>query len=211
MTTVLGRACGIAFLLLFSLATSDTAAQTTSSLKLAVTGTAPLAGTFDGTLAVNRFETRGNQIVAIAFVSGTLTQRNGTVGTALVGEIAVPLTVRAGGVTAVKSSSTSQPQLRRIAFARNAATPELALVQATACPVVDLVLGPFDVNVLGVDVAIQPVDIQLVGEEGTPLGSLVCQVNALIGNVAGLVGVVNGILNLLISLLGGLGGIVPVP
>ena len=203
------RACAIGILLLFPMATRDAAAQATGSLKLAVTGTAPQDGTFDGTLALTRFETRGNRIVAIAFISGTLSQRNRTVGTALIGEVVVPVTVGAGGIRAANGRAASPPQLRRIVFTRNGATARSELVQAAACPVVDIVLGPFNVNVEGVDVAVQPVDIQLEGQPGTPLGDLVCQVNELVGNVAALVGVVNGILNLLLGILGGLGGVVP--
>ena len=187
---------------------ADVAAQ--GSLKLPVTGTVSAGGSFSGTVAVSRFETRGNQIVAIAFVSGTITHRSRTLGTALVGEIAIPVVVRAGGLSTINGRAVQQPQLRRVAFRTGAGAPTTRLVQTAACSVVDIVLGPFTVNVEGVDLTIQPVDVQLVGQPGTPLGDLVCQVNELIGNVAGLVGVVNNILNLLILLNGGgLGGVSP--
>jgi hypothetical protein len=206
MRGFVGKTCALAMLVLFHTAT-DAIAQ--GSLKLSVTGTAANAGTFTGTVVVTRFETRGNQIVAIGFISGAVTQRNQTLGTALIGEVAVPVTVRAGGITPVSAPAAQMPQLRRVALSSRDSNPRMTLVQAEACPVVDIVLGPFAVNVLGVDVAIAPVDVQLVGQPGTPLGDLVCQVNALLGNVAGLVGVVNSILGLLTGLLGGLGGVIP--
>jgi hypothetical protein len=188
-------------------AATDAAAQ--GSLKLPVSGTVAKAGSFSGTVAVSRFETRGNQIVAIGFVSGTISHRNKTLGTVLVGEMSIPVIVRAGGFSTITGPAPSHPQLRRVAFA-TAGAPSARLVQAEACAVVDIVLGPFTVNVEGVDVTIQPVDVQVVGQPGTALGDLVCQANELIGNVAGLVGVVNNILNLLILLLGGgLGGVIP--
>jgi hypothetical protein len=196
----------VACLLLF-LMISEAAAQ--GSLQLPVSGTAASGGSFSGTVALSRFETRGNQIVAIGFLSGTVSHKSRTLGTALVGEVLIPVTVRAGGVSTVKAPAPTQPQLRRVVFSTATTAPNTRLVQAEPCPVVDMVLGPFTVNVLGVDVAIQPIDVQLEGQRGTPLGDLVCQVNELIGNVAGLVGVVNGILNLLIGLLGGLGGAIP--
>jgi hypothetical protein len=157
---------------------------------------------------VSRFETRGNQIVAIGFVSGTITLHNRTLGTVLVGEIAIPVTIRAGGISTINGGAAQQPQLRRVVLRAGAGAdmPAMRLVQTTECPVVDIVLGPFNVNVEGVDVTIQPIDVQLVGQPGTALGDLVCQVNELIGNVAGLVGVLNAILNLLLGLLGGIGG-----
>jgi hypothetical protein len=203
MKSFSGWTCALAVLLIVH-AASDAAAQ--GALKLPVSGTAAKNGSFTGTVAVTKFETRGNELVAIAFVSGTVTNRRGTVGTVLVGEVAIPVTVRAGHMRPASGRSGTEPGLRRIAFAP---APKLEAVQDD-CPVIDIVLGPFTFNVEGVDVTIDPVVVQLAGERGTPVGDLVCQVNELIGNVAGLVGVVNTILNLLILLLGGgLGGAIP--
>lgn len=195
------RTCVFAALLLFHTA-AHAAAQ--GSLELPVTATSAKGATFKGSIAVTKFEARGTEIVAIGFISGTLTHRNRIVGTALVGEVAVPVTVKAGGFAVINGIAAERPQLRSVAFSpANTGRGGLTMMQAAACPVVDIVLGPFTVNVLGVDLTLQPVEIDLVGEPGTPLGDLVCQVNELIGNVAGLVGVLNTILNLLILLLGG--------
>jgi hypothetical protein len=207
MKNIVGRVCALAVPLLF-LTGSDVAAQTapSGSLTVPVAGTAAQGVRLNGTLAVNRFETRGNQIVAIGFISGTLTQGNHTLGTALAGELVVPVTVRAGGVTAVRGRAALQQSLSRVAFSSGGRALGLRVAQAEGCPVVDVVLGPFSVNVLGIDVFIAPVEIHLTGQQGTPLGDLVCEVSELIGNVAGLVGVLNNILGLLIALLGGLTG-----
>jgi hypothetical protein len=202
-----GWTCALAVLVLVQ-SVPDAAAQ--GSLKLPVTGTAAKTGSFSGTVAVTRFETRDNQLVAIGFIGGTVTHRNRTIGTALVGEVAIPVTVRAGGMAPVNGRPATEPQLRRVAFVNPTPPARVKRVQAAACPVVDVVLGPLTVNVEGVDVTIDPIVVQLAGEQGTPLGDLVCQVNALIGNVAGLVGVVNTILTLLTTLLGGgLAGAIP--
>lgn len=195
------RTYGLAALLLFQ---SIAHASAQGSVTLPVAGTAAAGASFTGTLAVTRFEARGGQIVAKGFLSGTLTRGNRVIGTALAGEVTVPVSVQAGGVSAINVRPTDRLELKRVAFSSaNNARAELSPAQLAACPVVDVVLGPFGINVLGVDLTIQPVAIQLVGEPGTPLGDLVCQVNELIGNVAGLVGVLNTILNLLILLLGG--------
>src|SRR5688500_18570869 len=121
----IGTACALSGLLLFS-AGDDASAQSPAaqgSLMLPVAGTSAQGGRFTGTAAVSRFEARGNQIVAIAFVSGTLTHGNRTLGTALVGETVIPVTVRAGGVAAVSGRAAPTPRLRRVVFSTAARGP----------------------------------------------------------------------------------------
>ena len=60
-------------------------------------------------------------------------------------------------------------------------------------------------NLLGLDVALNPVGLSITGRSGTPLGDLVCAVSNLLGNVAGLVNLLNSLLGSLTGLLGGLG------
>jgi len=79
-------------------------------------------------------------------------------------------------------------------------------VQATSCPVLDIALGPVNVDLLGFQVALSAVTFNLAGVSGTPLGDLVCAVSDLVGNVAGLVNLLNSLLSLLTGLLGGLTG-----
>ena len=67
-------------------------------------------------------------------------------------------------------------------------------------------LGPVDTNLLGFDVSLGAVSLNIAGESGTPLGDLVCAINSLLGNVAGVVNLLNGLLSLLTGLLGGLTG-----
>jgi hypothetical protein len=70
-----------------------------------------------------------------------------------------------------------------------------------------------NVDLLGFQVALSAVTLNLSGTQGTPLGDLVCAASDLLGNVAGLVNLLNSILGLLTGLLGGLtgglGGLVP--
>jgi hypothetical protein len=176
------------------------------AVTMAVTGRAPRGGEFTGTATINKVEQRGTALVAVGILRGTLSRGNRVVGSALVTNVEWPVHLQAGGIIGVTGAP---PQYRvQQAGLRLAQAPEI-------CPVVNIVLGPFDVNVLGVVVALEPIALDLHGQVGTPLGDLVCQVSDLIGNVAGLVGVVNGILGLLTGLLGGLtgglGGIVPTP
>ena len=210
MKRIVGWLCALASVSLFYSA-GNAAAQTSpaqrKALTLPATGTFERGGTFSGTVALNRFEARGNEIVAIAFITGTLARSGGTIGTVVVGEVVIPVRIVGRGVAAasVRGAERYQP-LRLVGFTSTAERGRLRPVQAATCPVVDIVLGPFTINVLGIDVAIQPIDLHLSGEESVALGEVVCQVRELIGNVAGLVGVLNNILALLIVLLGGLTG-----
>lgn len=61
-----------------------------------------------------------------------------------------------------------------------------------------------DVNLLGFSVTLSAVSLDIVGEEGTPLGDLVCEISRLLGTVADVVGLLNSLLGLLTGLLGGL-------
>jgi hypothetical protein len=153
-------------------------------LQLPVTGTLTDGG-FAGTASINRFEQRGNAIVAIGFVSGTLTRGGQVVGTVLAGEVTWPVTVRSGG-----------------ALGANARTAAVT-AQAT-CPVLNVALGPVDVNLLGADVSLSAVTLAIVGEQGTPLGDLVCAISNLLGNVAAVVNLLNSLLGLVTGLLGGI-------
>jgi hypothetical protein len=79
-------------------------------------------------------------------------------------------------------------------------------VQAETCPVLNVALGPHTVDLLGFQVALSAVTLDLTGVVGTPLGDLVCAASDLLSNVAGLVNLLNSILGLVTGLLGGLTG-----
>lgn len=175
-------------------------------LTLQATGTFATDGKFAGTITINRFEERAGRVVAIGFVQGTLSRGGGT-ATGLAGEVIWPVVVTAGGVSLANGRLPSTGHLSRVGWSPSAQpAPSIIPAQADACPVVQIALGPLDVNLLGAVVSLSPVALNLVGESGTPLGGLVCQVSELLVNVTALVGVLNGILGLLTGLLGGLTG-----
>ena len=70
----------------------------------------------------------------------------------------------------------------------------------------NIALGPINVDALGAQISLGAVAFDLSGVSGTPLGDLVCAVSELLGNVADLVNVLNSILSLVTGLLGGLTG-----
>src|SRR5438105_15561037 len=77
-------------------------------LTLPATGTFELGGEFTGTISINRFEQRGDQVVAVGVVAGVLTQGGRKLGTAVVGEVAWPVALRSGGQL-IANSRTQAP------------------------------------------------------------------------------------------------------
>jgi energy-converting hydrogenase Eha subunit A len=166
------------------------------SVTVPTEGRFALGGEFTGSATVNRFEQRGNSIVAIGFVKGTLRRGNRAVGTVVAGEVTWPVLLRVNGVIA--SASADAPPAARMMPAG------LVLAQAEPCPVLQVGLGAININLLGVNVALSPIALNLSGDAAGPLGALVCEVLDLVGNVVGLVDLLNGILGLITGLLGGL-------
>ena len=204
-------ACIFVTLLLASVLPAAAQAGASASVTVPASGRFAKSGSFTGTATVNRVEQRGNDIVAIGVITGTLSREGRVIGTVLAGEVTWRATVGARGVAVAggRAVESSRPVLRT-ASAR--ATDARYVLAQESCPVVQIALGAQNIDVLGVQLALDPIALDLSGAAGTPLGDLVCQVSALIGNVSALVGVVNNILALLTGLLGGLtGGIGTLP
>lgn len=76
---------------------------------------------------------------------------------------------------------------------------------AAACDILNLVLGPLDLNVLGLEISLQRVvlDIVAVAGAGNLLGNLLCAVAGLLdgGPLAGLLGQLQTLLNQILGLL----------
>lgn len=143
--------------------------RTPAALTLPVTGTFARGGEFSGTVSINRFERRDNEIVAIGLVAGVLNRGSQTLGTAVAGEVVWPVRVSSGGVSVVSAPAPAQRagQVVRAAWSpglRSAAT--LLPVQAGSCPVLNVTLGPNTVDMLGVVVALSGVTLDLSGTAG---------------------------------------------
>lgn len=175
-------------------------AQTTPAvaLKLPVTGTFAGGGEFTGAASINRFERNAtNQIVAVGFVTGTLSRGRNSLGTAVAGEVAWPVVVRSGGVVVTSTQAEGNAKLTRIAWSPDSRpTARIRPVQ-DSCPVLQISLGPLDVNLLGVQVSLGAISLDIAGQRGTPLGGLVCTVSDVLS-------LLNSLLGLLTGLLGGI-------
>ncbi|GAA1920777.1 hypothetical protein [Nocardioides marmoribigeumensis] len=85
-----------------------------------------------------------------------------------------------------------------------------AALAAPACDVLNLVLGPLDLNVLGLEVHLDKVVLDIVAQSGAGnlLGNLLCAVAGLLdggGLLSTLLGNLSDLLNQILGALGGLG------
>ena len=168
--------------------TSAEAAKPAATLVVPLTGTvvagATVAGgTFTGSFSISSFENRGGTIFAIGMVSGVVSgaDAGANARSGITGPLALEVTPTSGPALATRSAITAQ---------------------ATPCDVLHLAFGGTTLDLLGLSVALSPVTLDITGQAG-PLGVLVCQAVATLGNVAALVGLLNQILGLVTGLLGG--------
>lgn len=149
-----------------------------SALTVPVAGTTAGGDTFAGTFTLMKFATDGSgKLVAVGTVAGTVTDASGkVVGTGLQ-TVAIPAAVNAAGAQA-------------------AAVP----AQITAsCSILHLDLGPLTLNLLGLQVNLNRVvlDITAIPGAGNLLGNLLCSVANLLNDPTGLAQLLNQILGIL--------------
>jgi hypothetical protein len=83
----------------------------------------------------------------------------------------------------------------------------VAELQAQAtCEILDLVLGPIDLNLLGLRLQVNRIHIRLTATQGALLGDLLCAIANLLngGNVLGQLGQIANLLNQILGVLRGL-------
>lgn len=192
----------LALLTIFAL----TAAPLAPSIEAAPAGAAGLAvpitgasvpipgstdtGTFNGTFRITRFVNSAGKVFAQGVLTGVATTTIGgvTSATSIVRTVSTPVDL-------------TQPQAA--AAPAVAAAPGAISAQAV-CDILHLVLGPLDLNLLGLRIQLNRVVLDITGETGPGnlLGNLLC---ALFGILDG--GNTNAIVNLLNQILGALGGL----
>ena len=151
-----------------------------------VTGTAAHGRTFAGHYNVKRFiTTDSGKTKAVGTLKGTLTKRNGQ--SESVTKRGVRMPVRPGA-----SSVSGLP-----------ATPGTVTPSVAGCEVLDLVLGPLDLNLLGLVVHLDRVHLNITAVPGAGelLGNLLCAVAGLLDNTQ-LLSLGTVLTNLLNSILG---------
>jgi hypothetical protein len=196
------------FALLAAVATVVVAAPTAgakpkapaANVNVPVTGTVTndagtAVGSFTGHYTVNRVIRHGRKLLAVGTVTGVVTN-TATGATQTVNRaVKVPLKATSGG-TARAGARAGGP---------NAIAAPLA-----TCEILDLTLGPLDLDLLGLVVHLDTVHLNITAESGPGnlLGNLLCAVAGLLDGptTGGIGGILNQIVGLLNQILGQLGG-----
>ncbi len=153
-----------------------------------VTGEARNGATFAGAYKVNRFVTTSSgKTKAVGKLTGTVTKKNGK--TEKVTEKNVRMRVLVN-----KSSVSGAP-----------AAEGARSTSAEGCDILNLVLGPLDLDLLGLNISLNQVvlDIVAVPGAGNLLGNLLCAVAGLLDGtqIAGLGAILTNLLNAILGIL----------
>ena len=174
MVTALTLAATLAFAPAAApLVQAQTKAKDVNALSVPVTGVAPATGAkFAGTFTLQRFINDNGEVKAVGIVAGTLTDAAG-VAVSAVQNVAVPVSIG------------DQAGLRAAAISAQA-----------VCSILHLDLGPLTLNLLGLQVDLSRVvlDITAIQGAGNLLGNLLCAVAGLLDNPSGLATLLNQIL-----------------
>ena len=167
---------------------------TAANVNVPVTGTVTNdrganVGTFTGDYTINRVKKQGRKMVAIGTVTGVVTNT-------------------ATGATQTVNRAVKIP-LRATTGGAGAGNANVVAPQAT-CEILDLVLGPLDLDLLGLVVHLDVVHLNITAESGPGnlLGNLLCAVAGLLDGPTGggLGAILNQIVGLLNQILGAIGG-----
>jgi hypothetical protein len=134
---------------------------------------------FDGTLTLRRFIKRNGKLKAVGRLDGTVFRRNGSEKGVVEGKkVRVPVKVGGG---------------------QNLAGRQAALA---TCDILRLVLGPLDLNLLGLRVQLNRVVLNITAEPGPGnlLGNLLCAIAGLLDR-GGLLSIIRNLLNAILDVL----------
>jgi hypothetical protein len=157
--------------------------------------TAPVTGTTeDGRQVRGTFTPEQFQVVDDTLqVTGTLAGR--IVGKGGAQTFSEPVTMTVESINGQSLDSTES------------ATQALAAAQAGSCDILNLVLGPLDLDLLGLQVSLDQVVLDIVAKAGAGnlLGNLLCSVAGLLDDGLGLSALLDQLVGILNDLLGNLG------
>lgn len=155
----------------------------TNRLEVPVSGVAHGVGTVAGTFSISRFALQNNALVAIGQLTATVTDSNGAVLRTIVTQVAMPATKAPAAAAACSDEASAVQQ----------------------CEVLNLVLGPLHLDLLGLVIDLNQVvlDITAVAGAGNLLGNLLCAIVGLLDAPTLTQQVVN-LLNQVLGILAGL-------
>jgi hypothetical protein len=131
---------------------------------------------FSGTYTIDRFIAKGDQLYAVGTLKGKLKGRNVTKD-----NVRIPATLASA--------------------AQSAQVPPIP----NACQVLNLTLGPLNLNLLGLSVRTNQIDLRIeaIPGPGNLLGNLLCSITNLLNPGSNPVGQLAAALNAILALLGG--------
>ncbi len=146
-------------------------------LSTPITGTVENGGTFQGNFAISKFAVQDNQLVAIGRLTGKITDTAGkTSGNVNQKNLAIPVSGDGASASAIGVAQT--------------------------CDILNLVLGPLDLNLLGLEVHLDTVVLDIVANPaGGLLGDLLCAVANLLDNPLSNLAQIATLLNQILALL----------
>ena len=176
--------CGV------SLGAAGTASAAQEPAKTPLTQTVNVTGSkgFKGKMAIDRFATRNGKMIAIGTLKGTV-RKNGKTKRVKARTVRMPASVLGAGSGAKASQVPPIPG---------------------ACQVLNLVLGPINLNLLGLSVRTNQINLRIdaIPGAGNLLGNLLCSVTNLL-NPDGALGPLTGAINQLTAALNAILALVP--
>ena len=155
-----------------------------------VTGHTDKGATFAGKYKVIRFVDRNGHLKSVGRLSGTLTKKSGATKD-VAGRVRMPVNMAA---TRAANAPSALPT-----------TSSTAGTSVVSCDILHLVLGPLDLDLLGLVVHLDKVvlDITAVPGAGALLGNLLCAVVGLLDGtgIGGLSGILTNLLNAILGIL----------
>ena len=190
MNRVRTAALAVLMVCAVSLGAAGTASAAQQPAETPLTRTVKVTGTkgFKGKLAIDRFSTRNGKMVAIGTLKGTV-RKNGKTKRVKARTVTVPASLVGAG-----------------SGAKAAQVPPIP----GACQILNLVLGPINLNLLGLVVRTNQINLRIdaVPGAGNLLGNLLCAITGIL-NPTGAPGPLAGALNQLTAALNALLALVP--
>jgi hypothetical protein len=179
-----------------SLGAAGTASAAQQPPETPLTRTVNLTGTkgFKGTFKIDRFANRGGEMVAIGTLKGTM-RKNGKTKRVKAQTVRLPASVTGAGPAATAKASQD---------------PLPPLPPGQACQVLALDLGPINLNLLGLVVRTNEIQLRIDAVQGPNnlLGNLLCAITGIL-NPTGALGQLTGAINQLTAALNALLALVP--
>ena len=165
-------------------AASNVAKNAAGKMKSTISGKTSDGGKLGGTFTPLKFKAKDGVTQVKGVVDGVITHPNGA----------------KEKFTAIRSLEVTKINGQKLS------SLAISSESAAACDVLNLVLGPLDLNVLGLEVHLKQVVLDIIATPGPGqlLGNLLCAVAGLLdgGPLAGLLGQLVGLLNQILGQLG---------